>query len=274
MLHATSIARRWAGSLATAAVIAVPTIAGAQNNRPVVVVFDFTNSALGAARQEFDHISTAVQDLMITDLAGNSRIRLVDRTRIKEVLDEQNMVKSGQVDPATAVRLGRIMGAQYAITGGWVSDASGKATLTARTIDIETTQIGNAEKVEGKTADVLAMISSLSGKLSKNLNDLPPRPARVGDAGDAPKAAPAQPGAHDMHSMHAAATMDPTLDYYAKPLSTPVKVKPDGATLKLYNSALAEIDKKNPVKAKELLRQVLEQCKDWEPAQRQLAKLS
>src|SRR5689334_12600101 len=118
--------------LVAAAVLAVPTFAVAQDNRPVVVVYSFTNSAMGPARADFEGISTAVQDLLITDLASNTKVRLVDRARIAEVMQEQGMVKGGQIDPQTAVRLGKIMGAQYAVIGGWTS-IGGKATLTGRT---------------------------------------------------------------------------------------------------------------------------------------------
>src|SRR3954471_5821492 len=100
-----------------AAAVAVPTFAVAQDNRPVVVVFTFTNSSIGPARAEFDGISTGVQDLLITDMASNATIRLVDRSRIAEILQEQNLMKGGQIDPQTAIRVGKIMGAQYAVTG-------------------------------------------------------------------------------------------------------------------------------------------------------------
>src|SRR5215210_6522201 len=103
-----------------AGALAVPALASAQaaDARPVVVVFTFTNSSIGPAKADFDGIATGIQDLLITDLASNSKIRLVDRSRISEILQEQNMVRGGQIDPQTAVKVGKIFGAQYAITGG------------------------------------------------------------------------------------------------------------------------------------------------------------
>ena len=101
----------------------VPSLAAAQaDTRPVVVVFTFTNSSIGPAKAEFDGIATGIQDLLITDLASSSKIRLVDRARIGEILQEQNMVRGGQIDPQTAVKVGTILGAQYAITGGFMAD--------------------------------------------------------------------------------------------------------------------------------------------------------
>lgn len=270
MLRSMSRAARFMTTAATAAAVALPLTAAAQDTRPVVVVYTFTNSSIGPARAEFDGISTGVQDLLITDMASNAKIRLVDRTRIAEVLQEQSMVKGGQVDPATAVRLGKIMGAQYAVIGGFMSDASGKAVLTGRTIDIETTQIANPEKIEGKSADVMGMIQQLSSKLGANMNLAAKPGRRVGDAGEVQKPAPAQSG-----QPAAAPARSATLEQFAKPLSEKARtVKLDAATLKLYSNGLDEMDKKNRAKARQLFEQVVAKYPEFEPAQSQLKKVS
>ena len=135
-------ARRWRGAL-----LARRSRCAQADKRPVVVVFTFTNSSIGPGEADFDGIATGVQDLLITDLASNSKIRLVDRRAFSEILPEQNMVRGGQIDPQTAVRVGKILGAQYAITGGFMADGKGNVVLTGRTIDIETTQIENPQKI-------------------------------------------------------------------------------------------------------------------------------
>jgi TolB-like protein len=272
MLRSMSFATRRIAVGAAAAAFALPMAARAQQDtRPIVVVFTFQNSALGAAHADFDNISTAVQDLLITDMASNAKVRLVDRAKIAEIQQEQNMVKGGMVDPQTAIRVGRLMGAQYAVTGGWISDKDGKAILTGRTIDLETSQIGNPQKIEGKADNVLAMISDLSAKLNSNL-DLAPKPGaprRTGDAGEVRKSAPAQSGAAS-----AAAAKPVEIVNFAKEQSARSKaIRPDAATLKVYSAALNEIDRKNNQKAKELLQQVLKKYDGWEPAQRQLDHL-
>jgi TolA-binding protein len=205
-----------------AAAIALPLAAGAQDNRPVVVVFTFQNGALGPAHAEFDNISTAVQDLLITDMASNAKVRL---------------------------------------------------------IDIETSRIDNAQKIEGKADNVLSMISDLSTKLNGNLN-LAPKPGaptrKVGEAGDGAKSGASQSGTPASGSSKASTpAKSVAVEQYAKPQSEKSKnVKLDQATLKLYSAALDEIDKKNNAKAKNLLQQVLNKYDGWEPAQRQLKRIS
>src|SRR4051794_6398215 len=79
------------------AALGVPAVAAAQTDtRPVVVVFTFDNNSIGPARGDYDGLKTGVQDLLITDLASNAKIRLVDRSRIADLLQEQNLVRAGQ----------------------------------------------------------------------------------------------------------------------------------------------------------------------------------
>ena len=275
MLRTKSFAKGMTTALAAAA-LAMPMILGAQDNRPVVVVFTFQNGALGPAHAEFDNISTAVQDMLITDMASNAKVRLVDRAHIAEIQAEQNMVKGGMIDPQTAIRVGKLMGAQYAVTGGWISDKNGSAVLTGRTIDIETSQIGNAQKIEGKSDNVLAMISDLSTKLNSGLNLAPKAgaPARKGGDEGTTKGA-SQSGTPSAGGSKASAPAKSAVIEYKKPISEKSRnQKLDAATLKLYSSALDEIDRKNNAKAKDLLQQVLKKYDGWEPAQRQLEKIS
>jgi TolB-like protein len=276
MLRQLSYATRM---LAVAASFALPTVALAQaDTRPVVVVYRFDNSSIGAGRADYDGMATGVQDLLITDLASNPKFRIVDRAHLNEVLTEQNLAKTGQIDQATAVRVGKILGAQYAVTGGFMSDGKGSAILTGRTIDIETTQIANPQKLTGKTDDVLGLIASLSSKLSSNMN-LAPKPGagrRVGDAGDAAKT-PTQTGTATTTAAHVTPTSDVVM--YSKPVIAAVqektmKAKLDVATMKLYSSALDAMDQKNKAKAKALFTQVLDKFPDFEPAKRNLQQVS
>src|SRR5205807_5065769 len=85
------------------------------------------------------------------------------------------------------------LGAQYLITGAFMSDGRGNFVLTGRTINEETSVIGNPTRINTKGEDVLGMIAQLSAKMSAEMKI----PAlRVGDAGAASNAQPAgQPAA-------------------------------------------------------------------------------
>jgi TolB-like protein len=252
--------------LAAAAVVALPVVARAQADaRPIVAILSFDNNSIGAGRQDYDGIGKGIQETLIADMAANGKIRLVDRERIQRVLDEQHLTKSGAVDPATAVRVGKILGAQYAIYGGFMSDGRGNMVLTAHSTDMETSALGNAMKVQRKTDDVLGLISEMTAKLNGEIK-LDAKPGRrVGDAGAS--AAPVQSGTP-------AATKAPQVETFAKPVAPKaMKTKLDIATMRLYSNALDEMDKKNAAKAAVLFKQVLAKFPDFEPAQKNLDKL-
>lgn len=266
-----SIARMLATAtvLASGVVPAISAPAGAQTDtRPVVAVLSFDNNSIGANRQEFDGLGKGIQEMLISDLASNGRIRVVDRERIQRVLDEQNLVKGGAIDAETAVRVGRILGAQYAIYGGFMSDGRGTMVLTAHSTDMETSAIGNAMRVQRKTDDVLGLIADMSTKLTAGIK-LDGHPARrMGDAGgtggtSALAGTPAQSGAPTAH--HAA------VETFAKPVSaSPIRTRLDAATLKLYSNALDAMDRHEPHKAAELFRQVVAKFPAFSPAQDKL----
>lgn len=242
--------------------------------RPVVVVLPFDNNSIGAGARDFDGLGKGVQDFLITDLAGNPAVRLVDRSRIETVLKEQELAAGGRIDAETAVRIGKILGAQYAVVGGFLADGRGNAVLTGRTIDIETTQIANPQKISGKSDDVLGLIAQLSTRLTSAMVLAPKSGARgassggtTGTAPGAAKSAPAQTGAPSSSVGQ--------VETFAKPVSAKTMVtRLDVASMKLYSNALDEADKKHAARATELFKQVLARFPEFEPAQRQLDKLS
>jgi len=250
-------------------------MAAQADNRPVVAILSFDNNSIGNGRQDFDGLGKGIQETLIADMASNTKIRLVDRERIQRVIEEQQLVKAGSIDPATSVRVGRILGAQYAIYGGFMSDGRGNMVLTAHSTDMETSALGNAVKVQRKTDDVLGLIGEMSAKLTSEIK-LEPKPGRrVGEAGDGAKAAPSMAAPAPAPKQSGAPSPAMQIETYAKPISPrAMKVKLDIGTMKIYSNALDEMDKKNSAKATELLKQVLAKFPDFEPAQRNLDKLS
>ena len=183
-------------TLALAALAAValfaPTIVRAQA-KPVVAVLYFDNNSIGKDRTDYDGVGKGMAELIINDLAQNPNVRVVERDRIQAVLVEQNLTKQGSIDPQTAIRVGKLLGAQYLITGAFMSDGRGNFVLTGRTINEETSVIGNPTRINTKGEDVLGMIAQLSAKMSAEMKI----PAlHVGDAGALGNAQPAgQPAA-------------------------------------------------------------------------------
>ena len=238
-----------------AAFLAAPALAVAQANTPVVAVLYFDNNSFGKDRGDYDGLGKGIADLLINDMASNPAMRIVERDRIQSILQEQALVQSKTIDAQTAVRIGKLLGAQYMITGGFMSDSKGTLLVTSRVISVETGAITNPVKLQSKGDDVLGLIGQLSTKLNTELK----LPALSRQTGDADVKKPASPGANP------AGTKQP--GNAAKPQKLDVK------TALLYSKALDEQDSGHSRKAAELYRAVLQKFPDFGPAQQNLAKV-
>jgi TolB-like protein len=246
-----------------AAIVAAPTYAIAQANAPVVAVLYFDNNSFGKDRADFDGLGKGIADLLITDMASNPTMRIVERDRIQSVLQEQSLTRAGSVDPQTAVRLGKILGAQYMITGGFMSDSKGSLILTSRVINVETSAITNPVKLQAKGDDVLGLIAQLSTRLNGELK-LPALPRQTGNA--SPKQE-SDSGATKQAKQPARAATNVAQG------RSPKSQKLDVRTALLYSKALDEQDSGNPKQAADLYRAVLEKFPDFGPAKANLAKV-
>ena len=214
-------------------------------------------------------------------MAANPSVRVVERDRIQALLQEHSLIKAGSVDAQTAVQLGKILGAQYMITGGFMSDGRGSLILTSRVVDVQTSRIMNPVKLTAKGDDVLGLVAQLSTKLNTDMK-LPGLPQRTGDAG-ASTAKPADAATSAAKTTDVAATQtgkqattatkqQTTTPQYAHNVASK-GTKLDVKTALLYSKALEEQDSGNNTKAAELYRAVLVKFPDFGPAKANLQKV-
>ena len=80
--------------------------------KTVVAVLDFAGGEVLEERLRF-----RTADMLITGLVQAGRFTVVERERLEAVLAEQQLTQSGRVDPATAARVGRLLGAELVVFG-------------------------------------------------------------------------------------------------------------------------------------------------------------
>jgi hypothetical protein len=256
----------------------------AQSGAPVVAVIGFENGTFGPAAKDYDGIGKGIMDLVITDLASTSKVRVVERARIQAILDEQSLAKSGAVDASTAVRVGRIFSACYSVVGGFTrNDKTGENTLTLRTYNNETSQITNPIKVESKGDDMMQLIAKATAQFIKDMNVTAcPGTAGAPRSGDAPAAQQQSSAPAQVQAPATAATAKPAAPVhveYAKVLK-PDEIKKvqstklDARTMLIYSRALDAKDRKDNARAKQLAEQVLTKYKDFSPARDLIAAAS
>ncbi len=82
-----------------------------------VAVLYFQN--LGKNKQ-LDPLQKGITEMIITDLSKVKKLKVVERVKLQKLLDEINLGQSGIVDPATAPRVGRLLGANTLMNGSFL----------------------------------------------------------------------------------------------------------------------------------------------------------
>jgi len=149
------------------------------DSRPTVAAMPyFNNSSVSANRADFDALGKGISDVLITELAANPTIRVVERDRVQQLMDEQNLSTAGRIDKETAVKVGKLIGVHHMIFGGFLVDQRGTMRLDARVVNVETSLVEHVETVTDKADNLLAVLSTIADKLNKGMK-LPPLPAGV-----------------------------------------------------------------------------------------------
>lgn len=92
----------------------------ARDTRPRVAIVDFDIDDAGLWSGFKPHkreISSALVSLFTTALVERGSVRVFERKRLEAIMKEQNLSMSGNVDPSTAVKIGKLIGVQYILTG-------------------------------------------------------------------------------------------------------------------------------------------------------------
>ena len=88
----------------------------AQGAKPRVAVIEFKNKVSGYSWGWYQ-AGLQAQDMFVTELVGTKGYRVIDREQLQAVMREKGLSLSGDVDPKTAVRAGKLLGVEYLITG-------------------------------------------------------------------------------------------------------------------------------------------------------------
>lgn len=102
----------------------------------------------------FCNESITMSDLLIDELVHIDGIKVVERTRLNKVLQELNFQNSIYADTDTAKQIGKMVNADYVITGS-VTIMECDLIFTARTIDVETGVIINSSKIKASSLNEL-----------------------------------------------------------------------------------------------------------------------
>lgn len=161
---------------ALAALVLAPH-AFAQEEKPRIAVLEFEHKAGGGYWWQGG--AEAMQDVFVTELVKSGKFRVIDREQLNAMMRERGLATSGDLDPASAVRIGKMIGADYFLTGAvteyGVTDKGGSgfgisikkrdfvAAANARLIDVETGEIVWADEARAQETTSKVRVRGVGG---------------------------------------------------------------------------------------------------------------
>jgi curli biogenesis system outer membrane secretion channel CsgG len=164
---------------------------GFAREKPRLGVLRFTNHSTAAWWG--GGVGTDLQDMLISELASTNSFRVLERKELDAVLDEQDLGRSGRINPRTRAKVGKITGAKYlvaATVSAFEYNTSGgsggisfrgislggrqdKAYMAVdlKVIDVDTGEIYDARTVEATSKSSGVSVGVYSGGFGGHLSE-------------------------------------------------------------------------------------------------------
>lgn len=134
-----------------------------------LAVMDFTNNSIDE-RERWDGLRQGLPSMMITRLNGGTDLKVIERERIQWILDELELQrKADVVDQSTAVRTGKLLGANAVVFGSYIVHEE-EMLVQARVVKVETGEVLLGEQVKGSPDDFATLIQDLSTEITRSIN--------------------------------------------------------------------------------------------------------
>ncbi len=136
--------------------------AGPHTQEAVTVAITYFDNT--SANAQLDPLRKGVADMLLTDLAVSPLVRLVERDRLEELLKEIELGEGPFMDPDTAQKMGKGLGAELIVTGAFLS-MDPQMRIDARVVKVQTGEVLVTAKVLGNTDQFFSLEADLATKL-------------------------------------------------------------------------------------------------------------
>ena len=125
-----------------------------------------------ASNEKAQNLAESVTEKLVTQLVNLRRFRVIERSALDKIMEEQKLGMTGFVDDETAVKLGKLAGADIIILGR-INIEVGFAKVSARGIDTETSELIVAKEVSSGNTNIETIERLVEQTAIDIYNDLP-----------------------------------------------------------------------------------------------------
>jgi len=134
-----------------------------------IAIMEFDNYSTQKYQEELGFITKGLADFFASDFSKVSSIKVVERDKINVILSEIELQESGKVDQATAVKVGKILGAKIMVFGSLTQLDAKNMRMVVRAVSVETSEIIATVDKEGKP-DYFKIEKEMVEELAKKLD--------------------------------------------------------------------------------------------------------
>ncbi len=131
-----------------------------RSDRAALAVLNFRNTTEKEQAARFQPWEYGIATMLSTDLESLGVFNIVERERLRDIVREFELQSSDLVDSQTAVKVGRLVAADYLLTGSF-SEMKGELRIAVQVFSVEKgVQLG-AASIQGETETFFTMEKKL-----------------------------------------------------------------------------------------------------------------
>jgi len=145
------------------------TISEGERTPETLAILPFENNSV-TDPEKYQPLSNGLSAMLITDInQGQKALKVIERNKISAILKEIALSQTGSVDESTAIRAGKILGAQSIAFGSFIV-LDGSVRIDTRIINVETSELIMAESITGSNNAFMQLERDLAKKIANSLN--------------------------------------------------------------------------------------------------------
>lgn len=118
---------------------------------------------------QYDWLGAGASDTLTTKLAAVDRLVVVERAQIQKVLQEQDFQAIDVTDPASAVRVGKVLAAQRVVIGAFAAHAD-QVLFNVRVVDVETAEVLSTASLTGSMDRIFDTLYELADAVIRSFD--------------------------------------------------------------------------------------------------------